>query len=132
MQFTDHGDWVLYRPRSGPSDIAFCKRVQDDQDWYKFQKELKDPDTVKITLRKSGDVWIVMSTQTDASMLFPADCKLIEIEGVKDHEKLRSQVFDLESKKFSQRKVEASSDPIKDLSATVKKLVERIEQLEKK
>lgn len=111
MQYVDHGDWVDYQPTDHPITVMgavhvqFCKRTTDGRDWYEFQQSelLVDNVSIKLTLfESSADVWRVMSTMTDASMLFPAKCKLIEIASYNGaHEDLRGQIFDLATGEFT-------------------------------
>jgi hypothetical protein len=106
MDIIDHGDWIPYEPEEGLSvlgyKVAFCKRLADDADWYHYlRQELHDNPSVKVTLRKQDDSWVVSTTATDASMLFPVNHKLIELiryEG--DHKQFRGQRFDFDKREF--------------------------------
>ena len=109
MEFIDHGDWVPYVPDPWPPhlhlhhSVLFCKRVSDDRDWYDFQrKELKGQDTVKMTLLNLRGHWQVQASYHDASMIFPAAHKLIEIKGNlrEAHENFRRRRFDLQRGEF--------------------------------
>jgi hypothetical protein len=111
MQYIDYGDWVAYKPTDHPvlvlgaMHVQFCRRVSDSRDWYEFQQSelLSDNVSIKLTLfHTADDQWSVGSTATDASLLFPARCKLIEIASYDGaHEDLRGQFFDLETGEFT-------------------------------
>ena len=91
----DHGEWVIYTPETVPAElhalgIAFCRRTSDGVDWYEFQNELRN-DNIKMTVDPDGTV---QATSRDASMLFPARMRLLEVETDVDHETLRQHVYD--------------------------------------
>lgn len=99
MKIIDHGDWARYEPDPYPFEglkqrVLFCRRESDGRDWYDFQqKELKHDGTVKMTILLS--VSVVMATERDPSLLFPANCKLIEVDGLAgEHETYRRMRFD--------------------------------------
>jgi len=107
IDIVDHGEWEAYKPdnypiKGLPSSILFARRVSDGYDWYMFaRKELAVADTVKVLLRKAEEGWVVITTTHDASMLFPADSRLIEVSGVTaDHESLRTNILDFDKRQF--------------------------------
>lgn len=114
MEIIDHGDWVLYKPenypiRNLPATVLFAQRVSDGMDWYMFQrKELTGEDTIKLTAMLTGNDWVVQSTATDASMLWPINMRLFELVGVTEHhETFRQKVLDLKKRggdAFGQRR----------------------------
>jgi hypothetical protein len=94
MHIIDHGEWETYKssqhPRGLPGNVLFCRRVSDKRDWYEFQSALKN-DNIKLTVYRQ----VVMTTTHDASSLFPADMRVLEIVGFSDdHETLRQQRYD--------------------------------------
>ena len=107
MDITDHGEWVRYEPdnypiKGLPSHVLFARRVSDGMDWYQFQRsELTAADTVKMLLVKTDEGWAVITTNHDATHLFPAGARLIEVRGVdRDHESYRMNFVDLDKKRF--------------------------------
>jgi hypothetical protein len=107
MNIIDHGEWELYRPEKYPiklpANIIFARRVSDGMDWYLFhRRELTSPDTVKMLLRKADQGLVVITTTRDASELFPAGSRLIEVSEVSgDHEALRQNLVDIANRKFT-------------------------------
>lgn len=104
MEIIDHGEWVTYVPDPYPiqflkHNVLFCQRVSDQMDWYKFQKQLLDPDTIKMTVDNMHNV---QATTADPSMLFPASMRVLEVKGVDvaTHETFRRKRFDLANKRF--------------------------------
>lgn len=82
----DHGDWELYTPPCYPShlppNILFCRRVSDKRDWYDLvHSGYLDGDSVKMTVYKLGDDWIVQAVNTDPQRLWPVSQKLLELRG---------------------------------------------------
>lgn len=109
MDFIDHGDWERYVPDPWPEhlknhrSIMFCRRVGDGIDWYRFQRTQLQTEasfTIKMTLLKLGAHWQVQATYRDASYLFPALHRLIEIDLDGDHERFRRMRFDLARGEF--------------------------------
>ena len=107
MEIVDHGEWVYYKPdnypvKGLPSHILFARRVSDGQDWYLFaRKELTTADTIKMTVMKTDVGWAVLTTTTDASVLFPAGARVIEVRGAtEDHESFRMKHVDFDNKTF--------------------------------
>jgi len=105
MRFIDHGNWVTYVPENHPLleyNVLFCRRISDGIDWYEFQRsELTHLDTIKLTLLLVNKKhWQVQTTARDASMLFPAEHRLIEIGNAETHEDLRTLRFDLKRGEF--------------------------------
>jgi hypothetical protein len=98
MDIRDHGDFVHYDPPDHPlkrHNVVFCKRISDGRDWYELARELRKTDTIKMTVKNVDGDMVVVATAHDASMLFPIDCKLIEVSGVTEaHEEFRNKRFD--------------------------------------
>jgi hypothetical protein len=95
MKIIDHGMWENYKPEHAPAElrsmnVSFCRRVSDGADWYEFQKQLRN-DNIKMTVEPDGTV---QATSRDASMLFPANMRVVEVEADIDHETLRQCVYD--------------------------------------
>lgn len=108
MNIIDHGEWVSYKPEHSPfpstidgMTLLFCRRVSDGRDWYEFQrKELTGTDSIYMTMMPVDHV--VRTTTHDASALFPAGMRVIEVTGAtEDHESFRQKKFDPKAKKFA-------------------------------
>ena len=119
MDIIDHGNWEPYKPEDYPikylpANVLFARRVEDGMDWYIFQKrELTNPDTIKLTAFQEPDGdWIVQATETDASMLFPINMRLVELVGsTEHHETFRQKVLDLK-KRGGNAFAQARPDPV--------------------
>ena len=95
MKIIDHGEWTAYEPERlppglGGQRVMFARRVSDQRDWYDFQRELRN-DNIKLTVSPEGTV---QATYRDASMLFPAGMRVLEVEADIDHETLRQKIYD--------------------------------------
>jgi hypothetical protein len=107
MDIIDHGEWENYKPENYPiklpSHIIFARRISDGADWYLFQRrQLTATSTIKMLLRKTDQGLAVITTTLDASELFPADSRLIEVSGVSErHESFRLNLVDLDAKRFT-------------------------------
>jgi len=108
MDIIDHGEWVVCDkpddyPVKLPPNILFARRVSDGVDWYQFQrKELTAADTIKMVIRNTDEGWAVLTTTHDATHLFPAGSRLIEVRGAtENHESFRTQFVDLDKKQFT-------------------------------
>jgi hypothetical protein len=115
MEFIDHGEWERYVPDPWPEHlrnhphIMFCRRIGDGIDWYKFQRtQLTEQVSMKMTLLKLGKHLQVQATYRDASYIFPAVHRLIEIDVSGDHERFRRMRFDLAKGEF----YEGAPDPV--------------------
>jgi hypothetical protein len=111
MEIIDHGEWEEYDPGAHwlkAHNVIFAKRVSDGVDWYVYQRQtdLLTSNTVKMTIRKFDDEWVVQATQIDGSMLWPIRCRLIEFPDLKndgiEHEKYRQNRFNFETRQFSE------------------------------
>lgn len=107
IDIVDHGEWEAYKPdnypiKGLPSSILFARRISDGYDWYMFaRKELTAADTIKMTVRKAEEGWVVLTTTHDVSEIFPADSRLIEVRGATEaHETFRMNLVDLDKKQF--------------------------------
>jgi hypothetical protein len=110
MEIIDHGEWEEYKPEKHwllAHNVLFARRLSDGVDWYAYQRQtdLLTSDTVKMTIRKFDDEWVVQSTQTDGSMLWPIRCRLIEFPDLKnvgiEHEEYRQNRFNFETRQFT-------------------------------
>jgi hypothetical protein len=89
MTIIDHGTWVRYTPAEPPKDAPpntmFARRESDGVDWYDYVNSGRHFQTssVKLTVmaREPGGPLIVSAPATDATMLFPANHRVIEITG---------------------------------------------------
>lgn len=86
----DHGTWSLYKPSTMPDwaegmgiPVAYAKRDGDGVDWYEYRKTAFGAGSVLCTvlLDPSDGIETVKAVFRDASMLFPANHRLIEVEG---------------------------------------------------
>jgi hypothetical protein len=109
MNFINHGEWERYVPDPWPEhlsnhkSIMFCRRIGDGIDWYKFQRSQLADDksfSIKMTLLFVKKHWQVQATYREASYIFPANHKLIEIEADGDYERFRRMRFNLEKGEF--------------------------------
>jgi len=106
MNIKEHGAWAEYKPEIKPAhllnhNVIFMRRESDGRDWYDYQRNvLVGLDTIKLTLWKSENEWVVMSTTPDSSMLFPMNMRVLEIDYRADHESLRQHRFDDATKTF--------------------------------
>jgi hypothetical protein len=88
----DHGQFEIYTPDRGDPAIPnalYCRRVSGGDDWYAYQRTL-DPATVKIMLTADG---MIAAATRDASTLFPAGFRLLEIEHDGDPSALMRKVW---------------------------------------
>jgi hypothetical protein len=132
MDIIDHGDWIAYTPQNHwllKHNVLFCKRVSDGVDWYVHQRQtdLLTSNTVKMTIRHIDNEWVVQATQRDGSMLWPLNCRLVEIPSIEgDHEVYRQKRFHFDRREFS----DAPPMPVRpQLQALAKELEIDIEQL---
>ena len=72
-------------PEGAPLNALFAKRESDGKDWY---EHVNDPasfqqDTVKIAIlfHQFEQEWIIGPATTDATMIFPANMHVREIDG---------------------------------------------------
>ena len=104
MKIIDHGEWIIYepaqRPLDFPSNVMFAQRVSDQKDWYEYLRTLRT-DTIKMTLMRIADDWVVQATSLEADYLFPAGQRVIEIDEQGDHARFRQQIIDLDRQVFS-------------------------------
>lgn len=107
MEIIDHGDWVRYQPtnypiKNLPDSVLFSQRVSDGEDWYLYQRaKLAGLDSIKMTVSGASGRMVVQATANDASYLFPADQRVLEVVGADaDHESFRQNVFDPVMRKF--------------------------------
>lgn len=88
MQILDHGPFEAYVPDVHPllemPGVLFCKNPAGE-DWYEFQRLLIGG-TIKALVNDAG---VVCSVSREASALFPAGYRLIEITGDVDMEAQR-------------------------------------------
>lgn len=92
LTIKQHGHWKQYKPDPIPekfkltSSVMFCRREEDGMDWYEFLYEVKElaADSIKMTVMPMQDQWVVQAVYKDATMLFPQNCLLLEIDGITD------------------------------------------------
>ena len=145
MSIKDHGEWVRYKPNPPPENMpantAFARRVSDGVDWYDYVKG--DPfgkNSIKMTVRarEKGEPVTVSAPHVDASMLFPAGYRVIELEGNYTNldedariEKFASKVIDLKTGKISDPPPPPAPPP-SPLEKKLDAILARLEKLESK
>jgi len=145
MSIKDHGEWIRYKPNSAPENVpanaVFARRVADGVDWYDYVRS--DPfgkDSIKMTVRSraKGEPVIVAAPHVDASMLFPADHRVIELEGNYANldeaariEKFARKVIDLKTGKISDPPPPPAPPP-SPLEKKLDAILARLEKLESK
>jgi hypothetical protein len=141
----DHGTWVRYKPANPPENFPtnalYAKRDSDGVDWYDYIKG--NPfakNSIKLTVRAwtEGGPLIVSAPQVDASHLFPASHRVIEIEGNYSNldeaariEKFANKVIDLKTGKISDPPPPPAPPP-SPLEKKLDAILARLEKLESK
>lgn len=103
-----HGVWRRYVPQPFPEGVPanalFCRRENDGADWYAFLKSgTLEADTVKMTVRTfPPEPPRIQAVQRDATMIFPDDALLLEVEGL-------SGEIDQLSESYGQRAFDAKT-----------------------
>ena len=88
MTIQDRGQWAAYTPATlppgAPPNAMFCQRAADNVDWYAYLAAGTElaAGTVKATAYLVGGAWVVQAVTRDATQLFPAGARLIEITGI--------------------------------------------------
>lgn len=82
------GNWEMYRPEKPPADIPanvlFARRVQDQVDWYEFQRTLTGNDVYMTVMEMEPTHHVVQAATRDATALFPAHALLLSVQGIAD------------------------------------------------
>ena len=118
MKIIDHGEWNTYNPTrkimDAPPGSLFIRRKSDKKDWYEYvaSNPFKE-DTIKINCRlqvmgaKLEKGWVAAACTRDATMLFPIQSIVLELEDVnsKDPQKdFQGKIYDPETKTFSEKR----------------------------
>ena len=111
IKVKDHGFWTIYVPEQYPPGYpegAIFARREDGADWYRYVYEDKPfkADSVIATAMPEGDKLRIQAIYRDASKLFPAGMRVIEISGVdpadpKPHKLFEQKFVDLKTGKFT-------------------------------
>lgn len=134
-----HGHWKRYRPDPLPEkfrlthSVMFCRREEDGMDWYEFLYEAKvlAADSIKMTVMPMSDTWVVQAVYRDATMLFPQNCLLLEIDGITDADPQQAygqRIFDRLTNEFAG----AFVPPPPPVHPAMQQLLDRISVLEAK
>lgn len=70
----------LYEPSSNAIDGVLYLKSEDEKDWYEIQSQFAK-DTLKVMFDDNG---LVISCSRDASLLFPVNCGVLEVESETD------------------------------------------------
>jgi hypothetical protein len=104
MTIINHGSWLRYVPEVWPKDVPgnvmFCKR-DDGTDWYDFSRKL-DGRSIWMTVHDG----VVQAVSRDASMLFPQNCRLLEVVGdscADPQAKYGGKLYDAKANSFGDR-----------------------------
>jgi hypothetical protein len=140
----DHGTWTRYTPANAPgifpTNTLYARRDRDGVDWYDYVKDNHfEKNSIKLTVRawKEGGPVIVSAPQLEASHLFPADHRVIEIEG--DYSNLDEEarikqfagkVIDLQTGRLSERP--PPTLPPSPLEEKLDAIMARLERLERR
>ena len=135
MAHIDHGFWIRYKPEKPPEDAPtsalFAKRESDNQDWYDYvhPKDKFNPSNVVIAAiwRDYANGYVVGPAVYDASMIFPADHIIYEIDdyaGSDPQEDLLNKIYDPETGAFLDQ-----PPPPDPPTLTLEQRVERLEKL---
>ena len=92
-----------------PAGTIFCKRESDGVDWYEFSRAEGSfaAGSVLIACLPTDLGLITQAVYTDPQLMFPQNCRLIEIqgweaaEGEKPHNVFGARIFDPEAGTFS-------------------------------
>jgi hypothetical protein len=127
MTIINHGSWLRYVPEVWPKDVPgnvmFCRR-DDGTDWYVFSRKL-DGRSIWMTVHEG----IVQAVSRDASMLFPQNCRLLEVvgDGCADPQaKYGGKLYDAKANSFGDRPPPVPQpDPLEELRARIAALEAR-------
>jgi hypothetical protein len=142
MKIIDHGKWIPYKPEVFPKDAPptalFAKRESDGKDWYQHVNDPASfqPDTVKIafSFHEAEKEWIIGPAVIDATMIFPANHYVREIDGFGSTDEneiiaaFRNKVIDIKTNAMKDRPKNNAPSLIEMLNA----LTRRIEKLEER
>ncbi len=111
----DHGTWVPYTKEAVlspegfplvPAGTMFCRRESDGVDWYDFSRGESSfaAGSVLVACLPTDLGLITQAVYTDPQLMFPQNCRLIEIqgwEGEKPHTVFGARIYDPEADTFS-------------------------------
>jgi hypothetical protein len=137
MKIVDHGSWSRYtpevRPEHLPANVLFCKN-EDGVDWYDYLRDDQfAPSSIKLTVLEG----VVRAATRDASMLFPQNCKVLEIVGdqvVDPQAKYGDMIYDAKASGFAPQPPLSALPAAPDVATlldTIQKLTARIDALER-
>ena len=136
MKIIDHGSWSRYVPKVRPEhlpvnvNVLFCKN-EDGVDWYDYLRDDEfAPSSIKLTVLEG----VVCAATRDASMLFPQNCRVLEVIGgqVADPQaKYGDMIYDAKASGFAPQPPLPAAPDVATLLDTIEKLTARIDALER-
>ena len=131
MAVIDHGLWVKYVPAVYPFDVpsgaVFCRRESDGHDWYEYvnviegvehhknRKRRFELDSIKFVIEVEGRDEsrdpIIRTAAVDASRLFPAGCRLIELTDVRREQNEGALIEEFVNRRFDLKTGRINSHP---------------------
>jgi hypothetical protein len=104
----EHGEWEMFEPDPRPSElpgnVMFCRRKEDNAEWYQYLAENFQNKSVKMTVMLRSEIWVVQAVAKEADRLFPAKALVLELTGVDvadPQTMFGQQVYDRKTKTFS-------------------------------
>jgi len=135
----NHGKWVFYQPKvlpkNAPANALFAKRESDNVDWYDYVNSGKfNPYTLKLTVaaREKDGPLIISAPTKDATMLFPANHLVVELNGdypssqTERIDKFAGRVFNLKTGKISE------PPRLPEVESVLDKILARLNKLEQR
>jgi hypothetical protein len=140
MTIIDHGTWARYTPAELPKDAPpgamFARREKDGVDWYDYVNSGKhfSKTSVKLAVmaREADGPLIVSAPATDATMLFPAGQRVLEITGSYNHRSIDDLISEFASKVIDVKTGKLSDPPQPPARLSIDDLMARIAALEKR
>lgn len=83
-----------YIPKGYENDIVLYLKSSDGKDWYSLQHLFKE-NTTKIMVDDSNRI---IAASKDASLLFPENCSVYEVENIEPDEVYNSEAYYVENK----------------------------------